>query len=102
MVNHSPNKAIQNSTWMRLRTILLTTQRSYSTAAVFKTIGATELKFVVYWSEHSEDAPILLYFHGNGSPVQGSRWDIPKHMSKGINKWRYALISADYQASLKC
>ena len=64
---------------------------------VFKTIGSLELELNVYWREHSRGEPVLLYFHGNGSPVQGSRCDILQHMYDGISKWKYALVSADYR-----
>ena len=64
---------------------------------VFKTIGSLKLDLNVYWREHSRGAPILLYFHGNGSPLGGSRWDIPQHMYDGISKWKYTLVSADYR-----
>lgn len=62
---------------------------------VYKKIGSLELEFNVYWREHSKGSPVFLYFHGNGSPVQGSRWNIPQHMLTGVRKWKYALISAD-------
>lgn len=64
---------------------------------VFKTIGSLELELNVYWREHSRGAPVLIYFHGNGSPLQGARWDIPQHMYDGISKWKYTLVSADYR-----
>lgn len=64
---------------------------------VFKTIGSPELELNVYWREHSRGAPVPIYFHGNGSPLQGARWDIPQHMYDGISKWKYTLVSADYR-----
>ena len=68
-----------------------------SETVVFKTIGCLKLELNVYWREHSRGAPVLIYFHGNGSPLQGSRWDIPQHMYDGISKWKYTLVSADYR-----
>lgn len=64
---------------------------------VFKEIGAIKLELSILWREHQKNSPVLLYFHGNGSPFQGSRWDVPQHMHKGVKKWKYALISADFR-----
>jgi acetyl esterase/lipase len=64
---------------------------------VYKRIGALEIEVNVYWPEHEKCLAILLYFHGKGSPVQGSRWDIPPHMYNATRSWSFALVSADYR-----
>lgn len=68
-----------------------------SKTVVFKTFNDLELELDIHYTAGAQNAPVLVYFHGNGSPVQGARWDIPQHMINCISRWGYVLISADYR-----
>ncbi|KAM0706623.1 hypothetical protein Q7P35_005951 [Cladosporium inversicolor] len=68
-----------------------------SSTVVFKTLDDIELELDIHHTAGAQNAPVLLYFHGNESPVQGARWDIPQHMINGNSRWGYVLVSADYR-----
>jgi hypothetical protein len=56
-------------------------------SVVYKPIGAFELKIDVRWPRHATGLPVLLYLYGKGSPLQGSRSDVPPHMYNAIHTW---------------
>lgn len=70
-----------------------------SHTVVYKTIADTELEIEldIHYPEHDKGQPVLLFFHGNGSPVQGSRSDIPDEILGVVGKSNWALVCADHR-----
>ena len=68
-----------------------------SKTIIYKIVGALEIKLAAHWLEGETGTPVLLYLHGNGSPLHGSRGDIAPHMYENVATWKYTLVSADYR-----
>lgn len=64
----------------------------------YKTVDSCEIKLDLYLppSTTQEPTPVLLRLHGGGL-LQGNRAGVPPHMLRGISKYNYALVSADYR-----
>ena len=64
----------------------------------YKTVGSCQIELDLYLppSAAHTPVPILLRLHGGGL-LQGNRAGVPPHMLRGILKYNYALISADYR-----
>jgi len=67
-----------------------------SKTIVYKTVGKLEIPLDIYVPDNADKAPILLWFHGGGL-LQGNRNQLAAHMRKGVQKYGYACISADYR-----
>jgi acetyl esterase/lipase len=65
----------------------------------YKTIASLDLEIDldIYYPAHARGAPVLLFFHGNGSPVQGSRFDVPEEILGVVSRSNWVLVSADYR-----
>ena len=62
----------------------------------YKTVDKLEIPLDVYLPDNANKAPILLWFHGGGL-LQGHRSQLASHMRRGVQKYGFACISADYR-----
>ena len=62
----------------------------------FKTVGRLEIPLDVYLPENARNAPVLCWFHGGGL-LQGKRDSLAPHMRKGVHKYGFVCVSADYR-----
>jgi len=63
---------------------------------IYKTTDKCEVPLDLYLPAKANKVPILIWFHGGGL-LQGTRKAVAPHMLRGISKYNYALISADYR-----
>jgi acetyl esterase/lipase len=63
---------------------------------IYKTVDKVEVPLDIYLPKEAKNVPVLLWFHGGGL-LQGKRTSAAPHMLRGIEKYKYALISADYR-----
>ena len=64
---------------------------------VYKVVGDLEIKFTITLPENAKNVAILLFLHGFGGLLQGSRDEVPRHVRESVEKYNLALISADYR-----
>lgn len=62
----------------------------------YKTVGKLEIPLHLVLPKDAKNVPVLLWFHGGGL-LQGVRTRIAPHMLKAVNKYKIALVSADYR-----
>ena len=62
----------------------------------YKKVGALEVPLDVYIPEDAQHCPVLIWFHGGGC-LQGKRTRISPHHIRGVNKYKYIFVSADYR-----
>ena len=62
----------------------------------YKTVGSLDIPLDLYVPTNARNAPILLWFHGGGL-LQGRRDQLAQHMRRGVSKYGFACISADYR-----
>lgn len=60
----------------------------------YKRIGDLKIELELYLPQGPNNAPVLLWFHGGGL-LQGQRNSVAPHMLRGVQKYGFALISAD-------
>ncbi|KAI7091732.1 hypothetical protein KC356_g443 [Hortaea werneckii] len=66
------------------------------TTIVYKTVGNVEIPFDLYLPKDAQNVPVLLWFHGGGL-LQSKRTNVSPHMLKAVDKYKIAVISADYR-----
>ncbi|KXS97148.1 hypothetical protein AC578_3071 [Pseudocercospora eumusae] len=62
----------------------------------YKTIDKLEILLDIYLPSNTSKAPILLWFHGGGL-LQGNRSQLAPWMRRAPEKYKIAVISADYR-----
>ncbi|KAF4217759.1 hypothetical protein CNMCM6457_004270 [Aspergillus fumigatiaffinis] len=63
----------------------------------YKKVGQLHIQLDLTLPPNAYKVPVLLWFHGGGL-LQGRRdTNIPPHMVRGVTKYNYAFISADYR-----
>lgn len=65
-----------------------------SQTLTYKRVGPLAIELEVYLPPSPNNAPVLLWFHGGGL-LQGQRKSVAPHMLRGVQKYGYALVSAD-------
>ncbi|KAI6854155.1 hypothetical protein KC343_g16361 [Hortaea werneckii] len=63
---------------------------------IYKTVGNVEIPFDLYLPKDAKNVPVLLWFHGGGL-LQSKRTNVSPHMLKAVDKYKIAVISADYR-----
>ena len=64
---------------------------------VYKRVGDLEIKLTILLPKDATNVPILLYFHGEGGLLQGSRMAFALHLKKSVRKYKIALVTANYR-----
>jgi acetyl esterase/lipase len=82
-----------NSLFALCHISVMTTTPSSQTLT-YKTVGALAIELELYLPPTPQNTPILLWFHGGGL-LQGQRKSVAPHMLRGVEKYGYALVSAD-------
>ncbi|KAI7972920.1 hypothetical protein EIK77_000807 [Talaromyces pinophilus] len=62
----------------------------------YKSSGSIEIPMDIYLPKNTQNAPVLLWFHGGGL-LQGRRDLISPHMRRNVQTHGYICISADYR-----
>lgn len=62
----------------------------------YKTVGQLEITFDIHFPSDAKNVPILVWFHGGGL-LQGNRVKVAPHMRRSVQKYKHALITADYR-----
>jgi acetyl esterase/lipase len=63
---------------------------------VYKTVGELQISLDLYLPEDAQNAPVFLWFHGGGL-LQGHRSSLTPSMRRAVQKYKLAVISADYR-----
>ncbi|QIW99497.1 hypothetical protein AMS68_005015 [Peltaster fructicola] len=63
---------------------------------VYKTVGELEISLDIYLPPSAQSVPVLLWFHGGGL-LQGHRSGVAPHLKRSVEKYKHAVISADYR-----
>jgi len=62
----------------------------------YKKVSKLEIPLDLYLPDSQKGVPVLLWFHGGGL-IQGRRDALARHMRRGVQKYGYACVSADYR-----
>jgi acetyl esterase/lipase len=63
---------------------------------VYKTVGQLEIGLDLYLPNGINNVPVLIWFHGGGC-LQGSRDLLAPHFRRGVQKYGFACVAADYR-----
>ena len=64
---------------------------------VYKTVGGLDLCLDLHLPDNAENVAVVLWLHGPGGAMAGRRDDMPPHVRASVDKYRHALITADYR-----
>jgi acetyl esterase/lipase len=64
---------------------------------VYKQVGDLKIYLTIYLPENAKNVPVLLYFHGFGGLLSGTRKGFPPHLLRSVEKYKLALVTADYR-----
>ncbi|TKA31669.1 hypothetical protein B0A50_01747 [Salinomyces thailandicus] len=67
-----------------------------SKTITYKTVGKLDIPVELYLPRDAKSIPVLLWFHGGGL-LQSKRTSVSPHMLKAVEKYKIALVSADYR-----
>nr|POE63029.1 molybdopterin synthase sulfur carrier subunit [Quercus suber] len=74
----------------------LTMARQIAQTIFYKTVGSVDIPLDIYLPATATNVPVLLWFHGGGL-LQNKRTNISPHHLRGVEKYQYAFVSADYR-----
>ena len=63
---------------------------------VYKRVGQLEIALDLYLPADAKNTPVLIWFHGGGL-LQGSRELLAPHFRRGVQKYGFACVAADYR-----
>lgn len=64
---------------------------------VYKKVGDLKIRLTIILPKNATNLPVLLYLHGEGGLLQGTRRVLAPHLLRGVDKYQYALVTADYR-----
>jgi acetyl esterase/lipase len=64
---------------------------------VYKKVGDLEISLTIILPKNATNVPVLLYLHGEGGLLQGTRSVFAPHLLRSVEKYQHALVTADYR-----
>jgi acetyl esterase/lipase len=64
---------------------------------MYKKVGDLKIYLTIYLPKNAKKVPVLLYFHGFGGLLQGSRKVFAPQLLRSVEKYKLALVTADYR-----
>jgi acetyl esterase/lipase len=64
---------------------------------MYKKEGDLKIFLTIILPKNAKKVPVLLYFHGFGGLLQGTRSVFAPHLLRSVEKYKLALVTADYR-----